>query len=190
MHIKDSTEGNGFMDKQEIQQYQDMKKKAVEKTKEVIDLLLMEGNEEAYEKLYGIFNDENIMQFTMLDNDLFIVMKMAVLWSEEKKAGRSENIFSLAGTIGDVVELYKNITFSLYRLEQKLPLVYQDEAIQYLLDMNISPIVFLGIAEDKIIDADVFLKVLADGFYRNGYTAYGDDIAKYRKLKGKRDINE
>ena len=178
------------MDRQETQQYQEMKKKAVEKTKEVINLLLMEGKEEDFEKLYGIFNDENIMQLTMLDNDLFIIMKMAVLWSEENKAGILEHVFSNTGTIEDAVELYKNIVFSLYRLEQAVPLEYQDEAIQYLTDINISPIALWGMAEDKIISGDAFFKDLIDGFNRNGYAARGNEMAKYKELKGKSSIYE
>ncbi|MDE6607499.1 MAG: hypothetical protein K2K54_07075 [Lachnospiraceae bacterium] len=178
------------MDRQETQQYQEMKKKAVEKTKEVINLLLMEGKEEDFEKLYSIFNDENIMQFTMLDNDLFIIMRMAVLWFEENKAEISEHIFSSTGTIEDALELYKNITFSLYRLEQEVPLEYQDEAIQYLMGINISPIALWGMAEDKIINEGTFFKALTDGFYRNGFETRGNEMAKYKELKGKSSIYE
>lgn len=178
------------MYKQEMQQYQEMKKSAVEKTKEVINLLLIGGNKENYEKLYDIFNDENIMQFTMLDNDLFIIMRMAALWFEENKAEISEHIFSSTGAIEDALELYKNITFSLYRLEQEVPLEYQDEAIQYLMGINISPIALWGMAEDKIIDESTFFKALIDGFYRNGFEARGNEMAKYKELKGKSSIYE
>lgn len=178
------------MESQEIQQYHDIKKKAVEKTKEVISLLLAERNEDAYLKLYQIFNDENIMQFTMLDNDLYIIMRMAALWFEEKKADRRNHIFSNTEKIEDVTELYKNITFSLYRLEQAFPLEYQDEAIQYLADVNISPIALWGIAEDKIIEWDTFLKALTDGFDRNGYRTQGNEMAKFKELKGKSGIYE
>ena len=67
---------------------------------------------------------------------------------------------------------------------------YQDEAIQYLADVNISPIALWGIAEDKIIEWDTFLKALTDGFDRNGYRTQGNEMAKFKELKGKSGIYE
>ena len=100
------------------------------------------------------------------------------------------NVHSIIINNADILYLYKNITFSLYRLEQAVPLEYQDEAIQYLMDINISPITLWGMAGDKIINGDDFFKALIDGFNRNGYAARGNEMAKYKELKGKNGIYE
>lgn len=170
--------------------YKQIKKEAVEKVKDVVDLLLIDGTDEGYTKLYMLMKDKDIKDLCERDNDLFIVMKTVDLWNKEKKAGRENSIFDNVRSLNDAVELYKNIVFSIYRLEQELPLNYQDEAIQYITGMNISPMVLCGIALDKVIDEHIFYKNLFDGLDRNGDFALGSEIESYRGQKGAGKIHE
>lgn len=170
--------------------YNEIKRGAVEKLKEAVTLLLMEKNNEGYTKLYMLMNDEDIKELCRWDNDLFIVMKMVALWDEEKNAGRENNIFDHISTLDDARELYKYIVFSIYRLEQGLPLIYQDEAVQYLLGMNISPMALCGIALDKVIDGHIFYKNLSESLDRNGDFALGSEIKSYREQKELEGYNE
>lgn len=164
--------------------YADLEKETLRKIKEVIELLLTEGTEEGYAQVSALFNNPDIDRFTKLDNDLFQIKELMRMYQEEQQNEVTKKIFEFAKTIEDIRMLWKNIVFSLYRLEQDLPVEYQNEAICYLAESPISPVTIYRMAEDKVADFEKFYHNLLEGLQRNGYSDFKAEVEAYIKKVG------
>jgi len=153
----------------EYSEYRRLKRDAVRKLKESMDMLLACGGEEAYTQLCQIMENKELSEMMMLDNALYHTREFTKIYLLEKKLKSRRNVLSLLHGLSDVKLLYRNIVFALYRMEEDVNVEYQNEAVQYLVESGIGAEVIFFIAESKIIDYKTFEKNLVQCLDRNGY---------------------
>lgn len=84
------------------------------------------------------------------DNQLIALEYFLNIWLQEKKKleifGLKEDVFTGIHSLGDIEEKYTAIKYAVLRLENRVPEAYCEQAINELIDLNVS-----GIAIGKVI---------------------------------------
>lgn len=114
--------------------------------KERIVSLLETGTEESYKDLCTFMGNQEIINLSAKDRDLYILEIMSNIQRQEMEMNTENSIF-MGRNIQELTDLYQRTVFYLRRLEFDFPKELQQEIVPYIMEQRLSMVCILGIIQ-------------------------------------------
>lgn len=105
--------------------------------------------------LLDFYKDPLLKRFVYKDNEIYFLNSFCSIWLEEQKQsflyGLTYDIFDSIASLNDIEEKYIAIRFGILRFENRLPIDYLEEVLDYFSFHHISGIALCYIARDKMV---------------------------------------